>query len=430
MNLDNFDRSVLDEHGLAQDILKTVYGAEIAQNQARKYLSGIRLHLRHKANMQGDVQPSEMEEVTIKADGSRTTTRMVMRSEEDNQSPTRVMSLMGYDPLQWELISCKSRRNYWDTTTKDKAGEAKKSTNHAYMVTLTVKPIQFAITVDTIREALEDLPEYKMPDYKYKAGGMMLVLPMLDVHFRKVAWVGDSGQDYDLKIAEKRYKDAVIDILSRQSAYGIKVERIIYPIGQDFFHADDIEGHTSSGTLLDADSRWTKAYKLGIDIMIWTIEQLRAIAPVECMYVPGNHDKALSYYAIISLDCYYHNCKGVKIDIDAYPRKYIEYGEVLIGMSHGKEEGKRIETTMQLEAKEAWGRSQFREWLLGDLHHEEAKETGGIVIRRLSAITATDAWHAGKAYIGSVQKASAFIYHKEKGLQDIINSVVLEKKEV
>jgi hypothetical protein len=424
MNLDKFDAAVLDEHGDPQDILKKIYNVGISLNQAKKYMAGIRMHLRHKANMHGDVQTSEMEEVTIKADGSRTTTRMVMLSEEDNQSPTRVMSLMGYDPLQWELISCKSRRNYWDTTTKDKAGVANKSTNHAYMVTLTVKPIQFAITVDTIREALEDLPSFKMPEYKYKPGGMMLELPILDFHLGKLAWKDETGQDYDLKIAEQLYRDTVLDILTRVKAYGMAIERIIYPIGQDYFHVDTIGNTTTAGTPLDTDTRWEKMYKKGIELLIWTIEQLRAIAPVECMYVAGNHDKMLSYCATITLDAYYRNLKGVRVDVSPTTRKYIQYGKCLIGYSHGKEEGKRIETIMQVEQPEAWGKSEYREWHLGDLHHEEARESGGIITRRLSAITATDAWHAEKAFVGAVQKAQAFVWDKERGLQLVINSVV------
>jgi len=429
MPLDSFDASVLREHGLAQDIIKKVYNRDIAQNSAKKYLAGIRLHLEHKGKMHGEDRPiSEMEEVVVKQDGSRTTTRMLLLSEEDQQSPTRIMTLMGYDPLQWELISCKSRRNYWDTSMKlkdeNKVTSSAKSTNHAFMVTLTVKPIQNAVTVDTIREALAELPPFKLPEYKYKQGGMMLELPILDFHFGKLAWKDETGQDYDLKIAEKLYRDTVLDILARVKAYGLQIERIIYPIGQDYFHVDTIGNTTTAGTPLDTDTRWEKMYKKGIDLLIWTIEQLRSIAPVECMYVAGNHDKMLSYCATITLHAHYRSCDGVTVDISPSPRKYIEYGKCLIGYSHGKEEGKRIDTLMQIEANEAWGRSEYREWHLGDLHHEDAREAGGIIIRRISAITATDAWHAEKAFVGSVQKAQAFVWDRELGLQAIINSVV------
>jgi hypothetical protein len=96
----------------------------------------------------------------------------------------------------------------------------------------------------------------------------------------------------------------------------------------------------------------------------------------------------------------------------------------LIGYSHGKEEGKRIQFLMQVEQPEAWGASDYREWHLGDLHHEEAMELGGMVIRRISAITKTDAWHAEKGFVGAIHKAQAFVWDKERGKLLTIDSVI------
>jgi len=429
MPLDNFDACTFREHGLAQDIIKRIYNKDIAQNSAKKYMAGIRMHLDHKSKLKGEDRPvSEMEEVVVKQDGSRTTTRMLLLSEDDQQDPTRIMQLMGYDPLQWELISCKSRRNYWDTSMrlKDEDGIPfmDKSTNHAFMVTLTVKPIQQMVTVDIIKHAIANLVPGKLPKYEYKQGGCMLELPILDFHFGKLAWEPETGEDYDLKIAEKLYRDTIQDIISRVKAYGLKIERIIYPIGQDYFHVDSTTNTTTAGTQLDVDTRWEKMYCKGIELLVWTIEQLRAIAPVECMYVAGNHDKMLSYCATVTLQAYYRNVEGVNVDISPTPRKYVRYGRCLIGYSHGKEEGKRIQFLMQVEQPEAWGASEFREWHLGDLHHEQAVENGGVIIRRISAITATDAWHAEKGFVGAIHKAQAFVWDRECGKLLTIDSVM------
>lgn len=430
MPLDNFDANVLRERGLAQDILKKIYDLDITQNSARKYLAGIRKHLEFKSKLQGEDRPvSEMEEVVVKKDGSRTTTRMLLLSEEDQQDPHRIMTLMGYDPLQWELISCKSRRNYWDTSMKLKDEDGipfmDKATNHAFMVTLTVKPIHQMVTVDIIQQAVESLKAVALPKYEYKPGGLLLEIPILDLHLGKLAWGEETGEDdYDLKIAEKLYRSTVMDIIRRVKAYGFLIERIVFPIGQDFFHVDTPANTTTKGTAVDYDTRWEKMFTKGIELLAWAIEQLRAIAPVECMYVAGNHDKMLSYCATVTLKAWYRGVDGVRVDISPTVRKYVKFGRCLIGYSHGKEEGKRISYLMQVEEAEAWGKSDFREWHLGDLHHEEATETGGMVIRRISAITRTDAWHAEKGFIGAIRKAQAFIWDKEKGLQDIMNSVV------
>lgn len=429
MPLDNFDANMLREHGLAQDILKKVYNRDIAQNSAKKYLAGIRMHLEHKGKLVKEDRPvSEMEEVVVKQDGSRTTTRMLLLSEEDQQDPTRIMQLMGYDPLQWELISCKSRRNYWDTSMKlkdaDKVTHPFKSTNHAYMVTLTVKPIQKIITTDIVRQALSEIKPVKLAGYDYKPGSLMLELPIMDLHLGKLAWRDETGEDFDLKIAEDLYRKTVIDILGKVKSYRLAIEKIVFPIGNDFYHVDSVSNTTTSGTQLDYDTRWQKMYKKGIELLVWAIEQCRSIAPVECMYVPGNHDEMLSFCAIVSIGCYYQACESVKVNTSASSRKYVQYGNNLIGYSHGREEGRRIDGLMQVEQPEAWGETEYREWHLGDLHHEGAREANGIIIRRISTITATDAWHSTKGYKGAIRKASAFVYDKERGKVLTIDSTV------
>ena len=79
---------------------------------------------------------------------------------------------------------------------------------------------------------------------------------------------------------------------------------------------------------------------------------------------------------------------------------------------------------MQIEQPQAWGETIFREWHLGHLHSEHAKEVGGIIIRRISSITGTDAWHKEKGFIGAVRKAQAFVWDKELGKRLTIDSHV------
>lgn len=425
--LDNFDESILAEHGLAQDIIKRRYGKEVSQNNAKKGIAFIRMHLNFKKQLAGEQpQPTDMEEVVIKGDGSRTTTRMLYLSEEDNQDPKRIMSLMGYDPLQWELISCQSRRNYWDTTLR-----TGKSTNHAFMIKLSVKPIQNLVTSDYVRQVLADYKRTEViATYAYAPDGLMLELPLMDLHLGKLAWRDETGQDFDLKIAAQLYRDTVTDLLGKVKALGLRIEKVVFPIGQDFFHVDSTQNTTTAGTALDYDTRWAKMYKKGVELLLWAIEMCRELAPVECMYVPGNHDELLSFCAAVSVECYYKGCDSVNVNTSASARKYVRYGNCLIGYSHGREEGKRIDGLMQIEAPVDWGETLYREWHLGDLHHEAARESGGIIFRRVSTITAIDAWHATKGFVGSIRKAQAFVWDRDKGKVYTIDSVVNSNKDL
>ena len=421
--MDSFDRYVLEKHGNPSDILKELYDVNITYNSARKYLTGIRIHLKHKQELGKDRDAGEMEEVIIKADGSQTTTRMLLLSEEEKLDPVHIMELMGYDSLQWEVVSCKTRRNYWDVTVKNADKQPQKSTNHAFMVTITVKPIQKIITKDIVADVFKSLVPPKLDKVKYMSGGQLLELPIVDFHFGLMAWREETGEDYDLKIAEQLYKDTINDIISRINAYGLKIERIVFPIGQDFFNSDTITNTTTRGTILDSDSRWAKMYRKGVELLVWSIEQLRHIAPVDVIQIPGNHDKMLSYCALITLDAYYKNIDSVFVDISPKPRQYIQYGKCLIGFAHGADEKQKIKHLMQVEAPKMWGETKFREFHLGHIHHEEVEEIGGVIFRSIATMKRTDAWETEMGYVGSTHKCQAFVWDKEKGKVLTIDSV-------
>ena len=124
---------------------------------------------------------------------------------------------------------------------------------------------------------------------------------------------------------------------------------------------------------------------------------------------------------IIIDDVLYSQTDSVTVDMADCPRKYWLYGINLVGFSHGREEGKRIQQIMQQEVPELWAQSQYREWHLWDLHHE-VLEDGGIVLRRLTSTTPTDDWHENKAY-KSMRRSQAFVWFPEGG-KDLLEILV------
>jgi len=427
MKLDAFDQEVLSKKGYAQDLMRELYGAKLSQNTAKTQLSGIRRHLRTKQKLE-DVEDNAkgLDERIYHEDGTWTTKRLIMLSEEESQDPQTVMRKMGLDPLQWEVLSFKIKRNWWDVTMKlrDKDGvespEARR--NFQFLVELRLKPTG-TISSDVVAQVFRDLKSPVLEQFSYRPGRKMLELPIMDLHLGKLAWAPETGEDYDLKIAKSLYVQTVRDFLGKVAHYNLPIEKIVFPVGQDFFHVDNTTSMTTAGTPVDTDTRWAKMYDMGVQILIWAVEQLRQLAPVEVMYVPGNHDKTLSYCAVYTLNAYYHNCPDVNVDINPGPRKYVRYGVNLVGFSHGKE-GKRIFHLMQQERAEDWGETLFREWHLGDLHHEQAVEVGGVKVRRISSVTAADAWHVEKGY-RAVRMAQAFVWDRELGLELVIDSNVL-----
>ena len=250
-----------------------------------------------------------------------------------------------------------------------------------------------------------------------KKGNLMLEVPIMDLHLNKLAWNQETGEDYDSKIAKERFEETVYEILDRVKDK--PYEKIIFPLGNDFFNIDSSYNTTTAGTPQDADSRWCKMWTLGVQLLIWAIDKLATIAPIYVFLVPGNHDATTSFYAINTIQAYYKDDENVTIDTNPMSRKYVRFGVNLLGFTHLDKEGKRIMGNMQQEAPEAWGKSKYREWHGGHLHSEQVIEASGIHIRNLSSPTGTDAWHFLNGYTGAVARTEIFEWDKLRGLINI-----------
>jgi hypothetical protein len=114
------------------------------------------------------------------------------------------------------------------------------------------------------------------------------------------------------------------------------------------------------------------------------------------------------------------------VNIDPLSRKYIEWGQVLIGFGHGDSEKKKIGSLMPIEAREAWGRTKYHEFHAAHFHSEKAvNEENGIIVRYVSSPTSTDNWHYESGYVGAVKKAQSFVWDKEFGLTDILHTNIV-----
>ncbi len=262
----------------------------------------------------------------------------------------------------------------------------------------------------------------KVPFRPRTSSGLMLEVPIVDLHLAKLSWEPETGENYDSKIAEKRFMGVIYDVVERAQKY--EFEQIVFPIGNDFFNYDDLTGSTTKGTPQDNDSRWQKLFLKGTELLVKAIDLLAQLAPVRVFQIPGNHDTMVSWYAVCYLQAWFKNHSDVKIDTNPRSRKYVEFGKCLIGFTHGDKEKKRIFGNMQVEVPEAWGRTLYREWHTGHLHSEQVKEEHGVKVRSLSSVTAKDAWHYVSGYVGALAASQSFVWDKEKGLREIWYSTV------
>ena len=278
--------------------------------------------------------------------------------------------------------------------------------------------------IDKIQSSVLDhfkdfISNYKVPKItKNKhTGNKMLEIPIVDLHLAKLSWEPETGENYDRKIAMNLFMKVVEDILARVDWQ--EIEKVLFVFGNDYFNFDDIEGETTLGTHQDNDSRWQKMFNTGVELAIRGIDKCRQVAPTEVILVPGNHDWTRSFYAVQYLSAWYRQADDVLIDNSPKSRKYIRYGNSLIGFTHTDKEKRRIFGCMQVEARKDWGETKYHEWHGGHLHSEQVKEDMGVVVRKLPSITAKDAWHYERGYQAQARN-QCFVWDKENGLENIL----------
>jgi hypothetical protein len=109
-----------------------------------------------------------------------------------------------------------------------------------------------------------------------------------DPHFGMFAWEAETGESFDLKIAEATLTAAIDDLVGRAPP---AEQALIVNVG-DFFHTDNASNRTArSGNVLDVDTRWAKVLSVGVRAMRWCIDRaLQKHARVRVINEIGNHD--------------------------------------------------------------------------------------------------------------------------------------------
>lgn len=329
----------------------------------------------------------------------------------------------------WECTS-------WEVAMKVRKGQDKDGLwnpevperHQLWRVSLKLKRIATKSLIDAIKAVCE---KYKFPEYPYQVPSypkrterpVACEIDLNDLHFLKLAWHKECGENYDSRIASTRFRNAIQDSLGYAS--GFNIDEFVIPIGSDMFHVDGPKGQTTSGTPVDHDGRYFKGYMTFYDELVWLFDYLLNFAPVRAFYLPGNHDNLTSFYLCHALQERYRRVEQVSVDLSPRSHKYYRYYGNLIGFTHGDNvPGDGIEslpTVMASECRSLWSKIVHPEWHIGHKHtakrlsQKDYVEIKGCIIRWLSALTATDKWHYDKFFIGNRKAAEMFLYDREYG---------------
>lgn len=404
--------------GETWESLNTKYGYSFANGESFRSFVKRELKKQNKLNTNNDdIDNTYKATIDLNKDGSQTSNKLIQMSENQAKDVKFLLEAHGYDSSQFELVSAKN--SIWNVNTK------KNGIQTLYSSKIVVKPKLVTFDPMWIKEVIEELDfgspvVYPVP---YEIRGKTLEINIADAHIDKLCTVDETRNEYSTDIGIERLWMVIEDIINRTNH--LKIKKIIFPFGQDIANIDNIFNTTTKGTPQDTDVKYDVLYKLLLKNIIKIIYRLLEIAPVEVIYVGGNHDKITSYTMTEAI--YYHFLNNDNIEVDSVfnNRKYRLIGKTLLGLGHGSDEKKNIIYCMQNDVPELWGKAKYREFHLSHFHREMlVDEKNGIIMRWMSSISGDDAWTYNSGFVGGQKKGQAFVWDDENGLEAIINSYI------
>lgn len=339
----------------------------------------------------------------------------------------------GYDLDVWECV--KSKAGAWTVTTKnnDGKGEPHEMWKIEVQMHRRVSEAQEIALRGVLDEIAKAAPKYPRLARRRKVEGLLGEMSIADHHFGMLAWKPETGENYDLQIAAKRYRDACQFFVAEFAHRN--VDQILCVIGNDGMHADNARGTTTKGTPLDVDGRFAKSFNTAFSCMHFQISLAAQVAPVHVVMVPGNHDGERSYYLAFALAQAFANTPHVTFDVAPDKVKYFRWGLNLFGLTHGDGTRKdiiRLTGLMAQERKQDWAETRWREWHMGHFHTDQSGETQtgdvfqGVRYRRFPSLVGRDAYHRACNYTGLKESLGLFFSRNDGPIGTALYSCPME----
>ena len=263
-------------------------------------------------------------------------------------------------------------------------------------------------------------PHYPSIKRKIKLNNHLLVINPADIHIGKYANHLETGDGYNVEIACERVLEGLQGLIDKSK--GFEVDRVLFCIGNDILHIDNVYNTTTAGTNQDVDGKWWEHFEIALALYVKCVEILREIAPVDVIHSMSNHDYQSGFHLAHALKSWFRNDSEVTFDISVAHRKYYKYGKNLIGLEHG--DGAKMANlplTMAQERPLLWSETTHRYWYLHHLHHKvkhkwlDAKDFIGVTVEYMRSPSGTDSWHSRKGYVGVPRAVEGFLHEKSSG---------------
>jgi len=278
--------------------------------------------------------------------------------------------------------------------------------------------------VDFLDNLITGLKGYKfeVPKFgKQVASDKIGLINIYDCHISKLSVAETTNHNASIEENVRIFREAFASLFER--CFADNVERIVFPIGNDFYN-DDNHGFTTSGTPQDVFPDWSNSFTLGLNAIRWCVDySLSKGVKIDLITVYSNHDQNKLWYLSKCLELIYEGNNNVNLDFQRIQFKFYEYGKCMLALTHGHG-GKTndFHNIMASLQPEMWGRTKHRSMWLGHFHsskqykylnHEDRR---GVELHYMRAMSNTDTWHYSNGYVGIPKSCTAHIIDKEKGI--------------
>jgi hypothetical protein len=239
---------------------------------------------------------------------------------------------------------------------------------------------------------------------------LLTVYPIGDPHVGMCSWPAETGDDWNLKIAEQMHCDAMHELV--RTAPRSK-QAVVVNLG-DLYHRDGVNAETPrSKHPLDVDGRFMKMFQVGVKVMRRCIES--ALAKHERVHVisaAGNHDESSAQALAVLLAEVYENEPRVTVDLSPSVFYYYRWGRILLGVHHGHTcKPAALPGVMATDRAQDWGECKFRHWLVGHVHHQSVTEYPGVTVETFGTLAAKDAYATNGGW-RSNRHMQSIVYHR------------------
>jgi len=264
---------------------------------------------------------------------------------------------------------------------------------------------------------VKGLPQYKpkaKPKAKKFADDLLPTIVIGDAHFGMRADSRETKeQDYDTKIAAKSHLAAIDYLVDVSSA---SEHSLLVNVG-DFIHANGSAGTTFGGTRLDVDTRIEVVLETAAQTFIFAIEKmLSKHKNVSVIMARGNHDSDTAIALALILKFYYAKEPRVTI-LDPHGFFHtLQFGATLIAVHHGdKVKAPKLAAILPRMLPDQWSSTNYRKWLVGHIHHQNAIETdNGVFVESFGTLAFPDSYHASHGYSAS-SVMTQITFHRDGG---------------